>query len=169
MNQRNAKKRDGRDGRSNSAQSAGLSVSALIAEIMTENGNCHSELAIERTCYSGNEADRCKNRDQNQRGGNHRPGDFAHRLLGSDMAIELGIFLKMAGDVFHHDDGIIDHQGDCQHNGEEVDGIGRIAKNIQNGKDANKRDRDGYSGDERRTPVLQKDKNDQNNKSERYC
>ena len=77
--------------------------------------------------------------------------------------------LDVPENIFEHDDGIVHHHADgehqCQH-GEDVD---RVAEGVQDGKCADDGDGDGDGGDKRRTHVAQKqiDREDRSGREQR--
>ncbi len=56
---------------------------------------------------------------------------------------EVGFLLHHALDVLDHDDGVVDHDADGQHHGQQRDGVGRIADAQQHGEGADQADRHG--------------------------
>ena len=86
----------------------------------------HRELAEQLAADAGNEGNGDKDRQQNQRDGEDGAGDFRHRLLAGVRHRQLGLLLDDALDVLDHDDGIIDHDADREHERQQGDGIGRV-------------------------------------------
>ena len=64
-------------------------------------------------------------------------------------AAELGMLLHHALDVLDHDDGVVDHDADRQHHGEQRHGVGRIAHQQQEGEGADQADRHRDRRDDR--------------------
>jgi hypothetical protein len=58
-------------------------------------------------------------------------------------------------DVFQHHDRVVDHDADCQHHGEQGQGVDREAEQPQAGKGADQRNRHGHHRDQRGAPALQ--------------
>ena len=65
------------------------------------------------------------------------------------------ILLDHPLDVLDHDDGIVDHNADREHQREERDGIGRIADEQHYGESADDRHRHGHERDQRGAPIAQ--------------
>ncbi len=81
------------------------------------NGDGQRELLVELPGEAGNEGGRDEHRAEHQGGGDDRPGHFLHGLTGrfhwrlaqTDVALN----------VLHHDDGVIHHDADGQHQAEQ--------------------------------------------------
>ena len=76
------------------------------------------------------------------------------------MAASYGLhaLLDMPVDVLHHDDGIVDHQADGQHQRQQRQQIDRIAERQQHEHHADQRQRNGDDGNDGRAQVAQKQK-----------
>ena len=85
------------------------------------------ELAEQLATDAGNEGDGHENGKQHERDGDDRRGDLGHGLLGRLGHRELGLLLDHALDILDHDDGIIDHDADGEHQRQQRHGIGRVA------------------------------------------
>ena len=83
------------------------------------------ELAVELAGDAGDEGRRDEHREQHQGDGDDRRGDLAHRLLGRLGGRELGLVLEDVLDRLDHDDGVVDHDADRQHQRQQRDGVGR--------------------------------------------
>ena len=66
----------------------------------------------------------------------------------------------MAVDVLHHDDGVIDHKTDGQHEREQGERVDGEVEHIHQREGADERDRDGDERDERGAEGPQEEKND---------
>ena len=100
------------------------------------------------------ETHRDENRQQHQRGGDDRGGNLFHRRIGCLLRRQaLG---QLGLNVFHHDNGIIDHDADCQDQPEQGDQIDRKAQGRQGGKGADQRHRHGDGGDQGGPPIAKK-------------
>ena len=84
----------------------------------------HCELAEKLPADAGNEGDRNENRQQDERDGEDGAGHFGHRLLAGLRHRQLRLLLHHPLDVLDHDDGVIDHDADREHQGEQGDGVG---------------------------------------------
>ena len=54
-------------------------------------------------------------------------GNLGHGFLASLRHGQLGFLVDHPLDVFHDDDGVIDHDADGEHERQQGDGVGRIA------------------------------------------
>ena len=59
--------------------------------------------------------------------------------------------MQVALDVFHHDDGVVDHEAYRQYHGQKGEEIDREAEERHQEDRADQRDRDGYHGDDHGT------------------
>ena len=85
------------------------------------------ELAEQFAGDAGDECDRHEHREQDQRDRDDGCGDLLHRQLGRFAGREFRMFLHHAFDVLDHHDGVVDHDADGEHHGEQRDRIGGIA------------------------------------------
>ena len=81
------------------------------------NGNGQGELFVELPGQAGDERGRDKHRTQHQCRGNDRAGHFAHGALGGFHRCQPQADVTF--DVFHHHDGVVDHDTDGQHQAEQ--------------------------------------------------
>jgi hypothetical protein len=110
-------KRPGSPPFSSSADIIGDTVSATNARDHHRAGKREGELAEQRAGEPFGEAERREHRDQRQRHGDDRAGDLAH--AGDRRLERRQPLLDVAVDVLHHHDGVVDHQADGQHHGEQ--------------------------------------------------
>jgi hypothetical protein len=68
--------------------------------------------------------------------------------------------LDVALHVFHHDDGVIDHDADGQHEAEEAQRVDREAEEQHDAERADDRDRHRQQRDDGGAPGLQEDDDD---------
>ena len=121
-------------------------------------GNQHRDrdrdckLAEELPAYPGDEGHRHEHREQDERDGDNRAGDLGHRFLAGLRHGKLRILLDHPLDVLDHDDRVVDHDADGEHEGKQRDGIGGIADEEHHGEGADDRHRDGNERDQRRSP-----------------
>ena len=66
----------------------------------------------------------------------------------------------VALDVLDHDDGVVDHDADGQHQAEQRQGVEREAERRHDGEGADQRHRDRDQRDDGGAPVLQEDEHD---------
>ena len=119
------------------------------------------ELPEQLAADAGNEGDRHEDRQQHQRDGDDRAGDLAHRLLAGLRHRQLGFLLDDPLDVLDHDDGIVDHDADREHQRQQRDRVGRIADRQHHGEGADDRHRHGDQRDERRPQLAEKQEHDE--------
>ena len=123
------------------------------------------ELLVEGALQAGDEGGRQEHRDQDQRDGDQRAADLVHglvrRLLGRHA---LG---KVALDVLDHDDGVVDHDADRQHQTEQRQGVERNAGGRHDGERADQRHRDGEDGNDRGPPGLQEQDHHEHDQDQR--
>ena len=81
------------------------------------DGNCHRELLIQPAGNAWNERRRDKHRSENQRNGHHRTAHFFHGFYGRRPRRHALFNVMLHG--LDHDDGVINHQADRQHQAEE--------------------------------------------------
>ncbi|MND95720.1 hypothetical protein D3C80_879830 [compost metagenome] len=77
------------------------------------NGDGQGELLVELPGQAGNERCRYEHRAQHQGGGDDRPGHFAHGFLRGFQRLQAQPDVTF--DVLHHDDGIVHHDTDGEH------------------------------------------------------
>ena len=73
---------------------------------------------------------------------------------------EVGLVLEDVLDRLDHDDGVVDHDADRQHQGQQRDGVGREAQRQHDGEGADQRHRHGDDGNERGAQVAEEDEDD---------
>jgi len=130
------------------AHNAGDSVSALIAEsniaTATVTANCRNSTPD----MPGNSYDRCS--------------DFAHRLFSRLTGRELGMFFHHPLNVFDHNNGVINHNADRQHYGQQRYRIARIADGEQRDESSNEADRYGKGWYQSGAHTAEEQKDDDN-------
>ena len=113
------------------------------------------ELGEQRAGQAALESDRHIDRDQHHRHGDDRAGQLARRLdRGRNW---FHAIFEMAIDVLHHDDGVVHHQPDGQHQrqqGQQVDGE---AEHQHDGEGADQRQRNCHHRDQHRARRAQED------------
>ena len=75
--------------------------------------------------------------------------------------------LDIALDVLDHDDGVVDHDADRQHQPEQRQIVEREAEHRHEEERADQRHRNGDDRDDRRAPGLQEQDDDQNDEDDR--
>ena len=84
---------------------------------------------------------------------------FARRQAGGDVAL----------DVLDHDDGVVDHDADRQHQAEQRQVVQREAEQRHEEERADQRDRDGDDRDDGGAPGLQEQDDDQHDQEDRLA
>ena len=116
-------------------------------------GDGQGELAVELADEARQERGRQEHGDQHQGDGEDRAGDLAHRLDGGRPGVQsLG---NVVLDVLQHDDGVIDHDADGQHQPEQCQAVQAEAHQRHDGEGADQRHRHVDHGQDHRLPVLQ--------------
>ena len=99
------------------APSAGESVSELKRGDRGRDRDGQRELPIKLTGDAAHERRRHKHRAQHQRDGDDCAADFVHRLPRRVARAQAHRDVML--DVFHHHDGVIDHDADREHEAEK--------------------------------------------------
>ncbi|MNE63527.1 hypothetical protein D3C80_1588820 [compost metagenome] len=81
------------------------------------DGNGQGELLVELPGKTGDECRRYEHGAQHQGGGNDRTGHFTHGFLRGFQRFQAQADVTF--DVFHHDDGVVHHDTDGQHQAEQ--------------------------------------------------
>src|SRR5262249_21501141 len=104
-------------------------------------------------------------RTQRQRDRDQRAADFFHgdvsRLIRAHAA------LKIAFDVLHHDDGVVDDDADGKYEAEQRQIVQRYAEHVEEGKGADQRHRDRDDRNDRSAPALQEQEYHTNHQQDR--
>ena len=111
------------------------------------------------------EGHRCIDRRQRQGHGNHREAHFPDALEGC--CGRRHAFFDMPVDVFEHDDRIVDHQADCQHQRQQREGVDREASRVHQTESGHQTDRNRDQRNEARPEGVQKDNDDQGDQCDR--
>ena len=123
------------------------------------------ELLVESALQAGDEGGRQEHRDQHQRYGDQGAADLVHRLVCRFLGRHaLG---QVALDVLDHDDGIVDHDADRQHQPEQRQGVERNAGRRHDGEGADQRHRNGENRDDRGPPGLQEQDHHEHDQDQR--
>ena len=157
--------RAGLRGRNSIAESAGLNVSALIAERMTEIETGDRELLIQAAGDARNERGRHEDRREHERDADDRAGDFLHRA--QRRVARRQAVLDVMLDRLDHDDRIIDDETDREHETEERERIDAKAEKRKEHERANERHGHGAERDQGRAPALQEEKDHNDHEHER--
>ena len=70
-------------------------------------------------------------------------------------------FFDMPVDVFEHDDGIVHHQTNGQHHGQQAQDVDGEAEHVHDGECADQRDRNGHDRNQHRAPVAKEQEDHQ--------
>ena len=90
-----------------------------------------------------------------------------HRPLGRFGRRELGMLLHHPLDVLDHDDGVVDDNADGEHDGQQRNGIGRIADGQQRDERADQADRHRQGRDQRGAHAAEEQEDDEHDENER--
>ena len=116
----------------------------------------HRELAIDHAGGAAEEGQRQEHRHQHHADADEGAGDLLHRLAGRLLGGQ-PLLLHDALHVLDHHDGVVDEEPDRQHEGEEGEGVDRIAEGRQDAEGAQEHHRHRDRRDQRGAPVLQED------------
>ena len=116
-------------------------------------GDGDGELTEELAEDAGQEGRGNEHRRQNERDGDQRAADLLHGAIGRVARTQA--LADVALDVLDHDDGVVDHDADGEHETEQREIVQREAEGRQHGEGADQRHRDGDDGDDRGAPGLQ--------------
>ena len=111
-----------------SAQRAGESVRALKS-----NGHREAKLRVEGTRYAPDEADGHEDGHEDKRRGDQRRRDAVHGLDGSLISC-LAMAVKLGLHRLDHNDSIVHHRTDDQHEGKERQHVQREADGVDDGQ-----------------------------------
>ena len=123
------------------------------------DGHGDGELLVQHAGDAAEEGDGDEHRAQHQDDGHHGAGNFAHGFDGRFLGRHL-LFPHQALDVLQHHDGVVHHDTDGQHHGEQGQGVNGEAEQPQPGEGADQGDGHGHQGNHRGAPVLQEDEDD---------
>ena len=123
------------------------------------------ELAVELARQPADEGQRHEHRHQHQRDRDDRPRYFAHGPIGGVARRQPR--LDVALDVLHHDDGVVHHDADRQHQAEQAERVDREAEQVHHREGADDRDRHRQQRDDGGAPGLQEQDHDQHHQRDR--
>ena len=116
-------------------------------------GNRERELPVELAGDAGDEDRWHEDSAQHQRDRDQRLPHLVHALVGCGTRIEP--CLDVALDVLHHDDRVVDHDADREHQAEQRKIVEREAEHRHEEECADQRHRNGNDRNDRGTPRLQ--------------
>ena len=119
------------------------------------NGDRNRKLLVELAGDTGNERRGNEHGRKNQCDGNDRSGDFLHRFDGRVMRRHP--VLNMMFHRLHHNNGIIDHQSNRQHQPKQRQGVDGESQHRKNDEGSDQRDRNGEQRNQSGSPTLQED------------
>ena len=125
------------------------------------------ELVVQLPGDSRHERRGNEHRQQHQAGRNDRARDLRHRLLGGFVHVGDAV-LKLVVDILHHDDRIVDHKSDRQHQPKQRERVNRESEDRHEREGSDDRHRDRDHRDQRCPPVLQEDEDDDEHKYRRF-
>ncbi len=130
-------------------------------------GDGQRELPIELPGNAGDEHRRHEYGAKNQRDGDQRRADFVHALARGFARMQAR--RDIALDVLDHDDGVIDHDADRQHQPEQRQIVEREAERRHEEERADQRYRYGDQRNDRRAPGLQEHDHHQHDEHDRLA
>ena len=125
----------------------------------------HCELLVEGAGDAGQERHRHEHRAQHERDRDNRPGYFGHRLVRG--LKRCAAFLDVTLDILDHDDRVIDHDADREHQAEQRERVNGKAEQIEHGEGADDRYRNGDQWNDRGAPGLQEQDHHQHDQRDR--
>ena len=131
------------------------------------HGDGQGELFIEYTGGAAEEGDRDEHRGQHEGDADDRRGNVLHGPDGRLARID-SIRLHMMLDRLHHDDGVVDHEADGQHHGEQGQCVDGKPEHDERAERADQRHRHRQHRNQRRPPALQEDVNDDKHQHQRF-
>jgi hypothetical protein len=137
----------------------GVSVRATTPEKKIAAASWIANSRNKLSGVAGHEGERQEHRHQGGGGGDHREADLARPVEGGEER-RLAL-LDAAMDVLDLDDGVVHHDADGEHHGEERQHVDGGAEEGDHHVGGDHRDRDRDDGDERRAPVAQEDQDHQ--------
>ncbi len=129
-------------------------------------GDGDGELAEEDAGDAGHEGGRHEHRGQHQGDGDQGARHFLHRPIGRFLGGQA--LADVTLDVLDHDDGVVDDDADGQNQGEQRQGVDRIAQGQLHREGADEGDRDGQDRDDGRAPGLQEDQDDDHHQEDGF-
>ena len=131
------------------------------------HGDGQSELFIENTSGAAEEGDRDEHRGQHEGDADDRRGNVLHGPDGRLARID-SIRLHMMLDRLHHDDGVVDHEADGQHHGEQGQRVDGKPEHDESAERADQRHRHRQHRNQRRPPALQEDIHNDEHQHQRF-
>ena len=119
------------------------------------DGDGDGELLVKPSGNSGNERGRNEHRGEHQGNADHGSGDLFHGLEGGLFGRHPVFDVTLYG--FHHDDGVIDHQADGEHQAEQREGVDGEAEQREEDEGADQRDGNGQQRNQCGAPALEED------------
>ena len=118
------------------------------------------ELPVELAGNAGDEGGRNEHRAQHERDRDQRAADLVHRLDRGVARTKAP--LDIALDILDHDDRVVDHDADREHQSEQRQIVERESEQAHHEEGADQRDRNRDDRDHRRPPGLQEQHDDEN-------
>ena len=128
-------------------------------------GHGHAELAEQAARVAAHEGDRDEHGHQNQRGGDHGETDFLGALDGGQHRVLAA--LDAPHDVLEHDDGVVDHQADGEHCGQQRERVDRVVERQHDDRRRNDRHRDRDRGNQRGAQRAEEQEDDDEHQDQR--
>ena len=132
------------------------------SEVNSETAMVTASARKKRAGHTGDGDQRQKNDDRRDGRSDQRDRDFLQRTVDAPARALPGI--AMEDDVFHHHDGIVDHQSDRGGEATKRHQVETFAQHLQSDKGDEHSDGNDQAGDHRGAPIAQK--NNQNDGGE---
>src|SRR5579884_443930 len=129
-------------------------------------GNGQRELLVELPRRAREKSYRHEDREQDERRRNDRALYLLHCGCGAFDAAHV-FFLNVARDIFDHDDRVVYHQARRERKSEQRNRVDREAEDLHHREGADERNGQGHRGNDRRSRVLQEQKDDQHDQEDR--
>src|SRR5208282_4123352 len=127
-------------------------------------GDGQRELPKQNSRGAREEGNRNENGHQHQRSRDNRSRNLLHRVRRGFHRIQLA-FLQMAFDVFDHHDRVVYDQARGQCYSEQSQRVDRETQQLDERKRADQRHRNRHGRNDRRTPVFEKNKDDEDHQN----
>src|SRR6185312_4105790 len=128
--------------------------------------NGEGKLPVNLSADAAQECNRYKDSGQNAGDGNHRPGDFLKSANGGIARIQAPVDIELYR--LHHNDRVVNHDADCQHQTEQAGGVDGKAEGWEQGERADHSHWNRKQRNQSRAPVLEKDEDNQSDQQDRH-
>ena len=149
--------------RSSTAHIIGVVVSETTSEITMAIGDRHGEFAEQLADQAAHQQDRDKHRDQRHAHRQHREADLAgSQQRGLQRRLSC---IQVAGDVFQHDDGVVDHESGRDRERHQREDVEAVSEQIHHRECRDQRHRYRHHGHQRRPRAAQEREHDEDHQN----